>query len=161
MTIHKVEGFSVEFKTDLKDLSKLKKGITYTGLADTQVQFEAAILKPDAFTAEVHFVLRCDMPVFQPPHTTNDEFRILAKGVWAGRIIKLDYCFMAGPHASSCSNAQVCSSRRARVNCARAQAAAHLVVRIFEEGMDGQLVLSSTGFFNESCQCYSGSEDST
>ena len=38
VTIHKVEGFSVEFKTDLKDLSKLKKGITYTGLADTHTQ---------------------------------------------------------------------------------------------------------------------------
>lgn len=52
-SIHKVEGLSVEFKTDLKELSKLKKGITYTGLADTQVKFETAILKPDAFTAEV------------------------------------------------------------------------------------------------------------
>lgn len=52
--IHKVDGLSVEFKTDLTDpLGKLKKGITYTGLPDTQVKFETAVLKPDAFTAEV------------------------------------------------------------------------------------------------------------
>jgi hypothetical protein len=53
-SIHKVDGLAVEFKTDLTDpLGKLKKGITYTGLADTQVKFETAVLKPDAFTAEV------------------------------------------------------------------------------------------------------------
>ena len=108
----------------------------------------------------VHIVLRCHMPVPQPPHSSG-EFRILAKGVWAGRIIKLEYCFRAGPHARSCSNAQVCSFCRAHVNCARGQAAAHLVVRIFEEGTDGQMVHHSTGFFNEGCQCYSGREAST
>ena len=108
----------------------------------------------------MHIVFRCHMPVFQPPHSFG-EFRILAKGVWAGRIIKLEYCFRAGPHARSCFNPQVCSSRRAQVNCARGQAAAHLVLRIFEEGIDGQMVHHSTGFFNEGCQCYSGSEDST
>lgn len=53
-SIHKVDGLAVEFKTDLADpLGKLKKGITYTGLADTQVKFETAVLKPEAFTAEV------------------------------------------------------------------------------------------------------------
>lgn len=53
-SIHKVDGLSVEFKTDLQaPLAKLKKGITYTGLTDTQVKFETQVLKPDAFTAEV------------------------------------------------------------------------------------------------------------
>jgi len=53
-SIHKVDGLSVEFKTDLQEpLNKLKKGITYTGLTDTQVKFETQVLKPDAFTAEV------------------------------------------------------------------------------------------------------------
>lgn len=53
-SIHKVDGLSVEFKTDLTDpLNKLKKGVTYTGLPDTQVKFETTVLKPDAFTAEV------------------------------------------------------------------------------------------------------------
>jgi hypothetical protein len=52
--IHKVDGLTVEFKTELGDpLGKLKKGITYTGLPDTQIKFETAVLKPDAFTAEV------------------------------------------------------------------------------------------------------------
>lgn len=53
-SLHKVKGLAVEFKTDLKDpLGNLKKGITYTGLPDTQVKFETAVLKPDQFTAEV------------------------------------------------------------------------------------------------------------
>lgn len=57
-SLHKVDGLSVEFKTDLQDpLGKLKKGITYTGISDTQVKLEAPILKPDAFTAEVTRVL--------------------------------------------------------------------------------------------------------
>lgn len=53
-SIHKVDGLSVEFKTDLSDpLNKLTKGLTFTGVPDTQVKFETLIMKPDQFTAEV------------------------------------------------------------------------------------------------------------
>merc|ERR1711971_935961 len=52
--LHKVDGLTVDLKTDLADpMNKLVKGVTYTGFKDTQVKFETKVLKPDAFTAEV------------------------------------------------------------------------------------------------------------
>eukprot|EP00933_Yihiella_yeosuensis_P035380 TRINITY_DN288_c0_g3_i1.p1 TRINITY_DN288_c0_g3~~TRINITY_DN288_c0_g3_i1.p1 ORF type:complete len:294 (+),score=75.67 TRINITY_DN288_c0_g3_i1:57-884(+) len=40
-------------KSDLKDASKIFAGLTYTGLADTQLKFETKPLAPQDFTAEV------------------------------------------------------------------------------------------------------------
>lgn len=53
-TLHKVEGLTVDLKTDLSDpMAKLVKGVTFTGIKDTQLKFETKVLQPNAFTAEV------------------------------------------------------------------------------------------------------------
>lgn len=53
-TLHKVDGLTVDLKTDLADpMNKLVKGVTYTGFADTQVKFETKVLDPNAFQAEI------------------------------------------------------------------------------------------------------------
>lgn len=52
--LHKVDGLAVELKTDLADpMNKLVKGVTYTGIKDTQVKFETKVLEPNRFTAEI------------------------------------------------------------------------------------------------------------
>lgn len=52
--LHKVDALTVDLKTDLSDpLNNLVKGVTYTGIKDTQVKFETKVLAPDAFTAEI------------------------------------------------------------------------------------------------------------
>lgn len=53
-SLHKVDGLTVDLKTDLSDpMNKLVKGVTFTGIPDTQLKFETKVLQPNAFTAEV------------------------------------------------------------------------------------------------------------
>lgn len=53
-SLHKVDGLTVDLKTDLADpMNKLVKGVTYTGIKDTQVKFETKVLEPNRFTAEI------------------------------------------------------------------------------------------------------------
>jgi len=51
--LHKVKDLKVEVKTDLKDLASVSKGITFTGVKDTQIKAEFKPLNPKKFTAEV------------------------------------------------------------------------------------------------------------
>lgn len=51
--LHKVKDLKVELKTDLKGLESLSKGITFTGVKDTQIKAEFKPLNPKKFTAEV------------------------------------------------------------------------------------------------------------
>lgn len=52
--LHKVAALTIDLKTDLADpMNKLVKGVTYTGIKDTQVKFETKVLDPQAFTAEI------------------------------------------------------------------------------------------------------------
>jgi len=51
--LHKVKDLKIEFKTDLKDLQAVSKGITFTGIKDTQIKAEIKPLDPSKFTAEI------------------------------------------------------------------------------------------------------------
>jgi len=51
--MHKVKDLKIEFKSDLKDLEAISKGITFTGIADTQIKAEIKPLNPKKFSAEV------------------------------------------------------------------------------------------------------------
>lgn len=52
-SLHKVKDLKVEFKSDLKDLSQITKGITFTGIKDTQIKAEVKPLDLKKFSAEV------------------------------------------------------------------------------------------------------------
>jgi len=52
--LHKVDALTVDLKTDFSNpLNNFVKGVTYTGIKDTQVKFETKVLSPEAFTAEI------------------------------------------------------------------------------------------------------------
>merc|ERR1712070_904894 len=51
--LHKVDGLKVEFKSDLKNLNAITKGITFTGIKDTQIKAEVKPLDLKKFSAEV------------------------------------------------------------------------------------------------------------
>lgn len=50
---HKVKDLKLEVKTDLQGLDSLSKGLTFTGVKDTQIKFEFKPLNPSKFSAEV------------------------------------------------------------------------------------------------------------
>jgi hypothetical protein len=52
-SLHKVKDLKVEFKSDLKDLAAISKGITFTGIKDTQIKAEVKPLDLKKFSAEV------------------------------------------------------------------------------------------------------------
>merc|ERR1711865_10886 len=52
-SLHKVKDLKIELKTDLKDLEKITKGITFTGIKDTQIKAEIQPMNPAKFSAEV------------------------------------------------------------------------------------------------------------
>lgn len=52
-SLHKVKDLKVEFKSDLKNLSAVSKGITFTGIKDTQIKAEVKPLDLSKFSAEV------------------------------------------------------------------------------------------------------------
>jgi hypothetical protein len=52
-SLHKVKDLKVEFKSDLKDLNAISKGITFTGIKDTQIKAEIKPLDLKSFSAEV------------------------------------------------------------------------------------------------------------
>merc|ERR1712151_672736 len=51
--IHTVSDLKVEVKSDLVDHAKATAGITFTGVADTQIKFETKPMNPADFTLEV------------------------------------------------------------------------------------------------------------
>lgn len=51
--LHKVKDLKIELKSDLKDLEAISKGITFTGIKDTQIKAEVKPLNPKKFSAEV------------------------------------------------------------------------------------------------------------
>lgn len=51
--LHKVKDLKVELKTNLLELESVTKGITFTGVKDTQIKAEFKPLKPKEFSAEV------------------------------------------------------------------------------------------------------------
>merc|ERR1712070_620179 len=51
--LHKVKDLKVEFKSDLKNLNAITKGITFTGIKDTQIKAEIKPLDLKKFSAEV------------------------------------------------------------------------------------------------------------
>jgi len=52
-SLHKVKDLKIELKSDLKDLEAISKGITFTGIKDTQIKAEVKPLNPKKFSAEV------------------------------------------------------------------------------------------------------------
>lgn len=52
-SLHKIKDLKVEFKSDLKDMSAITKGITFTGIKDTQIKAEIQPLNLKKFSAEV------------------------------------------------------------------------------------------------------------
>jgi len=52
-SLHKVKDLKVEFKSDLKNLEAISKGITFTGIKDTQIKAEIKPLDLSKFSAEV------------------------------------------------------------------------------------------------------------
>lgn len=52
-SLHKVDGLKVEFKSDLKNLNAITKGITFTGIKDTQIKAEVKPLDLKKFSAEI------------------------------------------------------------------------------------------------------------
>jgi hypothetical protein len=52
-SLHKVDGLAVDIKSDLTDLAKVSKGLTFTGIKDTQVKLELKPLDPSNFTFEL------------------------------------------------------------------------------------------------------------
>jgi hypothetical protein len=51
--LHKVKDLKIEFKSDLKNLEAVSKGITFTGIKDTQIKAEIKPLDPSKFSAEI------------------------------------------------------------------------------------------------------------
>jgi hypothetical protein len=49
---HGVQGLVLEAKSDLKSVTGLNCGFTFTGLADTQIKADAPLTKPDSFSLE-------------------------------------------------------------------------------------------------------------
>jgi len=52
-SLHKVKDLKLELNSDLKDLAKLTKGLTFTGIKDTQIKADFKPLNVSQFTAEV------------------------------------------------------------------------------------------------------------
>jgi len=52
-SLHKVKDLKVEFKSDLQNLNAITKGITFTGIKDTQIKAEIKPLDLKSFSAEV------------------------------------------------------------------------------------------------------------
>lgn len=52
-SLHHVDGLKAEVKSDLENMSKITAGLTFTGLADTQVKLDAPIMTPDKFTLDI------------------------------------------------------------------------------------------------------------
>lgn len=52
-TLHTIDGATVSVKSDLSNLESTVAGVKYTGIADTQIQFETKILKPADFNFEL------------------------------------------------------------------------------------------------------------
>jgi len=51
--MHQVKDLKLEFSSDLKDPAKITKGLTFTGIKDTQIKADFKPLKFKEFTAEV------------------------------------------------------------------------------------------------------------
>lgn len=52
-SLHKVKDLKIEVKSDLQSLEAISKGITFTGIKDTQIKADIKPLNPSAFTAEI------------------------------------------------------------------------------------------------------------
>jgi len=52
-SLHKVKDLKIEFKSDLKNIEGITKGITFTGIKDTQIKADIKPMNLSKFTAEV------------------------------------------------------------------------------------------------------------
>lgn len=52
-SLHKVKDLKLEFNSDLENLAKITKGLTFTGIKDTQIKADFKPLNVKHFTAEV------------------------------------------------------------------------------------------------------------